>query len=249
MLFVILDLFISSGSGALCPLSGKLLALFTLLLLNDGILLLTLPFNCVDTLLPLSFDSKLDLAVCLDCCKLFLLLFSLLLLFLLLKDLLELANGASVLFCELLELRAVLLVLFTLLGFLILVLFTHQFKHQLVSLLGCVIMDILAFLNDLGTARVAHQCHDSEWSVTRVVAFKDVNLRVLHHILQHFDVASVFRHQVQNVRSRRSFLNIMVCIIAEQTFYNVWVRVRGDQGQLQWSEILHFCFELPTLGG
>ena len=94
-----------------------------MLLPDDGFLFLALSFDRSDTLLPLSLNGKLSLAVSLDGCELlrFLLLLFLLLLFL--EYSFELFNGASVLLGDLLELGSVLLLLLALLCALVLVLF------------------------------------------------------------------------------------------------------------------------------
>jgi len=195
-LLVILDLLLGSGRGALSSLGSKSLLLFTLLLLNNGVLLLSHLFDGSETLLPLSLHSEFGLALCLEGCTLTLTLLLHLLLFLLLEDLLELANGAAMLLGELLQLGAVLLLLLALLGPLVLIFLAHQLGHQLVSLHTRVIVDLLALFDDFGASSVAHLLGNRQRGVTFTVAIEDVHLRVLNSVLEHVDIARVLRSQV-----------------------------------------------------
>ena len=123
LLLNILAVLLRSGGGALGLLNSESLALLLLLLPNDGLLFLALSFNCSDSLLPLSLNGKLSLAVSLDGCELFRFLLLLFLLLLFFEYSFELFDGASVLLGDLLELGAVLLLLLALLCALVLILF------------------------------------------------------------------------------------------------------------------------------
>ena len=123
LLLNILAVLLRSSGGALGLLNSESLTLLLLLLPNDGLLFLALSFNCSDSLLPLSLNGKLSLAVSLDGCELFRFLLLLFLLLLFLEYSFELFNGASVLLGDLLELGSVLLLLLALLCALVLVLF------------------------------------------------------------------------------------------------------------------------------
>ena len=123
LLLNILAVLLRSSGGALGLLNSESLALLLLLLANYGLLFLALSFDRSDTLLPLSLNGKLSLAVSLDGCELFRFLLLLFLLLLFLEYGFELFDGASVLLGNLLELGAVLLLLLALLCALVLVLF------------------------------------------------------------------------------------------------------------------------------
>ena len=138
-----------SCSRPLSFLSCHTLPFLLALSFHDGEFLGTLPFNSIDTCLSLPLRSKLLLTFGLKDGNLTIVLLLLLFLFLVLEDLLELFDRASMFVGQLLQLGSVLLLFFALTCLFIFGLFVQELIHQFVSLLCRVIELILALFDNL----------------------------------------------------------------------------------------------------
>lgn len=120
------------------------------------------------------------------------------------EDCLELLNGAFVLFSQLLKLRAMLLLFLLLSCLFILLILTHKLGHQLIRLFCRVIEVSLAVFKDLNCALVLQLAHNTERSVTGIVACKDIKTSILYNVLEQIRVlgGAVFRGQMQDVVAR-----------------------------------------------
>ena len=193
-LSLIFRLFVCDGSQALGFLCSLLFALFTLILLNYRVSLISQPVKLSDAFLFFTLGCQFGLSFGLLGGQFALTLLFSFLLFLLFEDLLELLDGTVVLLGQFLELRSVFLFLFAKTGTLIFFFGSHELRHKLVSFGGCLIVDFLALFDNLGSFLVTSLIADGQWCITSIVSVEDVNSGVLDDIGEHFNVGHVPSH-------------------------------------------------------
>ena len=181
-LSLIFRLLICDGSQPLGLLSCLLFALFSLLLLNDRVSLISQPIELSNSFLFLTLGCQFGLSFGLLGGQFTLTLLFTLLFLLLLEDLLELLDGTIVLLSQLLEFRSVLLFLFAETSTLIFFLGPHELSHKLVSFGGCLIVDLLALFDNLGGLLVASLIANGQGCIASIVSVEDVNSGVLDDI-------------------------------------------------------------------
>ena len=163
-----------SCSRPLSFLSCHTLPFLLALSLHDGEFLGTLPFNSIDTSLSLPLRSKLLFTFSLKDGNLTIVLLLLLFLFLVLEDLLELLDRASMFVGQLLKLGSVLLLFFALTCLFIFGLFVQELIHQFVSLLCRVIELILALFDNFTASLILLMRADCHSCVTSIISLKDI---------------------------------------------------------------------------
>jgi len=164
--FLVQSVLLNASGSSLSTLSGLLLAFFSPFSFNLSLLFGSCALDCGNTLLPFSFDSKLGILLSLESGSFLSLLVTLLLLFLLFKDMLKLLDGASVLLSKLLEFGSLLLLLLLLLSFLIFLILAHQLSHKLIGPFACIIKKSHALFNDFLGSCVFKLLADGQSGVT-----------------------------------------------------------------------------------